>query len=431
MKRIGEIKDPVHGYIHFTEVEKEVIDSPTFQRLRRIKQLACADLTYPGAVHTRFVHCIGTMHVSVLIGNHLMEKNYISIDEVQKLRLAGLLHDVGHGPFSHVYEEILDRYTNLTHEDLGEKIIKETEIGDILEKHGYSKHEISKLAVGRLDVKEKKFLNQVIAGQFASDIMDYLLRDSYFAGVEYGRFDVYRLVESLDLVDNNLAADYSGAFGVLEAYIISRIEMFNVVYFHRTVRAANVMLARSMDFAHEELGLCPVKSLEEFLLLDDYKTMLALESLKNETKNNLVKAYKIYSHLKERKLFKSTYELIIHQRNDFFTNLINKVSIRKKIEAEIGEKAKVDPDYVVIDVPQLLSVPINPAERKRSEILVYKKTPEGKKTQRIREISPFLSSLSEFIDIVRVYTLPKYREKVTEACEKILSPKSLSERISM
>jgi len=428
---VGEIKDPVHGYIHFTEVEKEVIDSPAFQRLRRIKQLACADLTYPGAIHTRFVHSIGTMHVSGLIGNHLMEKGYLTEDEVQKLRLAGLLHDVGHGPFSHVYEEILDKYTGLTHEDVGERIIRETEIGDVLERYGYSKVELSKLAVGRLNVKDKMFLNQIIAGHFSSDIMDYLLRDSYFAGVEYGRFDVYRLVESLDLIEGKLAADYSGAFGVLESYIISRIEMFNVVYFHRTVRAANVMLARAMDFAHEELGLCPLKSLEEFLRLDDYKVMLDLESLKSETKNHLVKAYKIYSNLKNRRLFKSTYELILHQRNDFFTNLINKVAIRKRIESEIGEEANIDADYVIIDVPQLLSVPVNPVERRRSEILIYKKTAEGKRVQKVREVSPILSALSEFIDIVRVYTMPEYRDKVEKACEKILGYKPFSERISM
>ncbi|RLG92006.1 MAG: phosphohydrolase [Candidatus Hecatellales archaeon] len=431
MKWVGEIKDPVHGYIHFTEVEKEVIDSPAFQRLRRIKQLACADLTYPGAIHTRFVHSIGTMHVSGLIGNHLMEKGYLTEDEVQKLRLAGLLHDVGHGPFSHVYEEILDKYTGLTHEDVGERIIRETEIGDVLERYGYSKVELSKLAVGRLNVKDKMFLNQIIAGHFSSDIMDYLLRDSYFAGVEYGRFDVYRLVESLDLIEGKLAADYSGAFGVLESYIISRIEMFNVVYFHRTVRAANVMLARAMDFAHEELGLCPLKSLEEFLRLDDYKVMLDLESLKSETKNHLVKAYKIYSNLKNRRLFKSTYELILHQRNDFFTNLINKVAIRKRIESEIGEEANIDADYVIIDVPQLLSVPVNPVERRRSEILIYKKTAEGKRVQKVREVSPILSALSEFIDIVRVYTMPEYRDKVEKACEKILGYKPFSERISM
>ncbi|RLI06059.1 phosphohydrolase, partial [Candidatus Bathyarchaeota archaeon] len=401
MKKIGEIKDPVHGYIHFSEVEKEIIDSPQFQRLRRIKQLAVAELTYPGAIHTRFLHSIGTMHISGLVGNHLLEKGYVAQDEVQKLRLAGLLHDIGHGPFSHVYEEILDRYGHLTHEDLGQQIINETSVGDILEKYGYSKKEIADLAVGRLNRKEKKFLNQIVTGHFASDIMDYLLRDSYFAGVEYGKFDVHRLVESLDLIDDVLAADYSGAFGVLESYIIARIEMFNVVYFHRTVRAANVMISRAMDFAREELELYPFGSLENFLQLDDYSVMSKFELLKKETKNNLSKAYKIFSNLKERRLFKSTYELVIHQRNDFFTNLINKATIRQKIEAEIGEIAKIDPDYIVIDVPQLLSVPINPVERKRTDIFVYRKTSRGKVLQRIRDLSPVLASLSEFIDIVR------------------------------
>ena len=430
LKKVGEIKDPVHGYIHFTEIEKSIIDSAPFQRLRRIKQLAVAELTYPGAVHSRFLHSIGVMHVSGLIGNHLLEKGYISRDEVQELRLAGLLHDVGHGPFSHVYEDILDKYSNLTHEDLSQRIIRETEIGDILEKHGYSKRKISELAVGKLE-KNKKFLNQVIAGHFSSDIMDYLLRDSYFAGVEYGKIDLFRLIESLDLVGNNIAADYSGAFGVLESYIIARIEMFNVVYFHRAVRAANIMISRCMDFAHEKLGLYPLKSLEDFLQLDDYKVLVGLESLKNEKEEKLSKSYKIFSNLKERRLFKSTYEVVIHQRNNFLTNLINKQSIRKKIESEIGDEAGIDSDYIVIDVPQVPSVPVNPIERKRSEILVYRKTPEGIVTQKIKDISPLLATLSEFIDIVRVYTLPEHRDKVIRVCERLFGRKSISEKISM
>lgn len=431
LKKVGEIKDPVHGYIHFTEIEKSVIDSAPFQRLRRIKQLAAAELTYPGAVHSRFIHSIGVMHISGLIGTHLLEKGYISREEVQELRLAGLLHDVGHGPFSHVYEDILDKYGNLTHEDLSQKIVKETEIGDILEKYGYSKRKISELAVGKAEKNDKKFLNQVIAGHFSADIIDYLLRDSYFAGVEYGKIDLYRLIDSLDLVGDNIAADYSGAFGVLESYIIARIEMFNVVYFHRAVRAANVMISRCMDFAHEKLGLYPLKSLEDFLQLDDYKVLVGLESLKNEKEEKLSKSYKIFSNLRERKLLKSTYEAIIHQKDNLLTNLINKQSIRRKIESEIGDEAKIDPDYVIIDVPQVPSVPVNPIERKRSEILVYKRTGEEVVAYRIKELSPLLATLSEFIDIVRVYTLPEYRESVIKVCEKLFGRRSISEKISM
>jgi len=431
MKKVGEIKDPVHGYIYFTEIEKAVIDSRPLQRLRRIKQLAGAELTYPGALHTRFTHSLGVMHLSGLIGEHLKEIDYLTDDEVQKLRLAGLLHDIGHGPFSHVYEEILDKYQKLTHEDLGRRIVKKSEIGDILSAHGFSKEEISQLSTGALRKKGKDFLNQAIAGHFSSDIMDYLVRDSYFAGVEYGRVDVHRLISSLDLIDNTLLADYSDAFGVIESFIIARVEMFNVVYFHRTVRATNVMLARAMDFAEAELGLCSFKTIDDFLKLNDSTVTSALLSLRGAKGVTSQRAYDLISRVKDRRLLKSTYELTIYRKDDFFANLLNKVNIRQQLEAEIGEKVGIDPDYIIIDVPQVLSVPINPIERKKTEILVSQKTTSGKVVKKVTELSPLLGSLSKFIDIVRVYTLPEHREKVASICEGILGSRPVSTKIAM
>jgi len=431
MKKVGEIKDPVHGYIYFTEVEKAVIDSRPVQRLRWIKQLAGAELTYPGALHTRFTHSIGVMYLSGLIGEHLKECGYLTDDEVQKLRLAGLLHDIGHGPFSHVYEEILDKYRKLTHEDLSRRIVKESEIGDILTDHGFSREEISRLSTGSLRKKGKDFLNQAIAGHFSSDIMDYLVRDSYFAGVEYGRIDVHRLISSLDLIDNTLVADYSDAFGVIESFIIARVEMFNVVYFHRTVRATNVMIARAMDFAEAELGLCSFKTIDDFLKLNDSMVTNALLLLRNAKRVSSQRAYDLISRVRDRHLLKSTYELTIYRKDDFFANIFNKVNIRQQLETEIGEKAGIDPDYIVIDVPQVLSVPVNPIERKKTEILVSQKTTSGKVVKRVTELSPLLGSLSKFIDIVRVYTLPEHREKVASICEEILGQRPFSTKIAM
>ena len=184
IKSIGEIRDPVHGYIFMSNIEKDLINSKPIQRLRRIKQLSGAYFTYPGAEHSRFSHSLGVMHLAGILGKHLEERGYIDEEEVQKLRVAGLLHDVGHGPFSHVYEEILHKYRNVTHEDLAQWLIKESIVKDILEKYGYSPDEMADLAIGRADLGKKSFINQVIASQFDVDIMDYLVRDSYFAGVE-------------------------------------------------------------------------------------------------------------------------------------------------------------------------------------------------------------------------------------------------------
>lgn len=412
-------------------MEKDLIDSAPLQRLRNIKQLAGAELTYPGAVHTRFLHSLGVMHLASMLGLHLAEKGYISEEEIQKVRLAGLLHDVGHGPFSHVYEEILEKHRRQTHEDLTEWVIACSEIGDILSTHGFSKEEIAQLSTGHLEQEERLFLNQIIAGHFSADIMDYLARDSYFAGVEYGKVDAQRLTSSLELIDRRLIADGSGALGVLESFIIARMEMFNTVYFHRTVRATNVMIARAMDFACEKLGLTSFKDVEEFLRLDDGKVLGALLSLREEADEKLQKAYQYISGVQRRKLLKSTYELTIFRKDTFFANLLNKSSIRHQVEEEIGEQTGVDPDFIVIDVPQVLSVPINPVERQRSDIMVYRKTPAGVVIQKVTELSPVLASLTQFMDVVRVYTLPKFREKVAKVCEKTFDSKTFSAKISV
>ena len=122
MEFAGEITDPVHKYIRFSQVEREVIDSPAFQRLRRIRQLAGAHLVYPSAQHSRFEHSLGAMHIAGLAGETLLSKRYINQAEmVQDLRLAALLHDIGHGPFSHLFEELLEYHCNTTHEELGKK----------------------------------------------------------------------------------------------------------------------------------------------------------------------------------------------------------------------------------------------------------------------------------------------------------------------
>ena len=155
-------------------------NTAAFQRLRRIKQLSGAHLVYPSAQHSRFEHSLGTMHVAGFAGETLLAKGYLSKEEsIQELRLAALLHDIGHGPFSHLFEEMLGAKCDLTHEDLGKKIIFKTEISDILKKHGYNSNGICKLSFGESKIK---FFNEIIAGALSADIMDYLPRDGLFTG---------------------------------------------------------------------------------------------------------------------------------------------------------------------------------------------------------------------------------------------------------
>src|SRR5215510_5506988 len=149
LKYAREITDPIHKLIKITDIEMEIIDTPFFQRLRRIKQLAGAHLVYPSAQHSRFEHSVGSMHLAGLTGEHLLQEGTIESKEtIQELRIASLLHDIGHGPFSHLFEEFLKTVNTENHETIGSKIIRETEISDVLKRHGYSPLEISRLSFG-------------------------------------------------------------------------------------------------------------------------------------------------------------------------------------------------------------------------------------------------------------------------------------------
>src|SRR5208282_2215183 len=185
----GFIKDPIYGYIRLTAVEKTIIDTLAVQRLRRIRQLAGAEYVYPAANHTRFEHVLGAMYLAGAVVDNLPVQ--LSEFEKQKVRLAALLHDVGHAPFSHLFEPLLLKYLNRNHEDMSTWIIAESDLADVIRKQGFDSTEISKLAVGQSSDIEKRFLGQVISSFFDVDKRDFVVRDSYHTGGGYGSVDVF------------------------------------------------------------------------------------------------------------------------------------------------------------------------------------------------------------------------------------------------
>ncbi len=430
MKAVAEIRDPIHGYILISELERKLIDTPAFQRLHYIRQLAGAHYVYPGADHSRFGHSLGVMHLAGIIGNNLLEKGYMDADEVEMVRLAGLLHDIGHGPFSHVFEELMVTYLNKTHEEMTEWIVSESEIGDILSDNGYDPKEVGRLAIGKLE-RDRGFMNQIISSPFDADKMDFLVRDSHFTGVEYGYVDIYRLIYSLDVVDGNLALRVPGVLQALEAFIIARYEMFKAVYFHRTVRSAEVMLLKAMDYAKDELGLLSFKTPEEFLLLDDSWVLVKLRELSRDpskqTTEELKMAAKYYEMLEARKLLKCAYEAIMHIRDPLMANILMKVDVRRRLEEEIAEKAKIDPSLVILDLPTVPSIPYTPRQLEPFEIPVFEIDEQGRKVRRrIHEISHLVSVLRGYMDVARVYTFPEHRSAVAKAAREVLgSPSSM------
>ncbi len=419
----GEIKDPVHGYVYITACEKEIIDSFLVQRLRRLRQLAGAEYVYPGANHTRFEHSVGVMYLAGRVVENPNISQHISQDTAEKIRIAGLLHDVGHGPFSHVFEHLLVKELGKTHEDITVWLIQNSELKDIINEQGCNAEEISRLAVGRLQQPKKSFLDQIISSSVDVDKLDFVVRDTYHTGAEYGYIDIFRVIQTLDILDEDLAV-YLGALSALESFIIARIESFKSIYFHRVGRAAQIMLTIALEQANQELGLTGFTTPDEYLALDDYTVWASLRE--NEKSKETIKK------LERRQMLKCAYERTFYEKDSMVSNIFSREKHRKQLKIDIAEEADVELEKVIIDVPTVPSVPYHhSALMEPMEIPVFYKTQKGTRIpQRLSDISKLFDVLKGFINILRVYTEARYRQKVGQASSKILGEIPSSAKIS-
>ena len=405
----GEITDPIHKYIPITDLEKKLIDTEFFQRLRKIRQLAGAHLVYPSAQHTRFEHSIGAMHLAGLAAESLLNKGYITCKEdVESLRIAALLHDIGHGPFSHLFEEVLrEKESNkINHEIIGKRIIKETIIIDILEKYGYDGDYVCKLSFGE---SQKMFYDEIIAGSLSVDIMDYLPRDSFFTGAEYGKVDYHRLISSLEVLSNGHLGIDKSAINSLESMLISRYQMFKAVYFHKTVRAGEVMLLHSLISADKQLNFSNF-AIEEYLDYTDDKTIDIICSLKeNKFASDLALDYK------KRNLFKCVYEKFLQNKHNAFDKGLAGKYIRDFLGG-IKEYLDIDESLIFIDISQAPSMPLTPSKKELNSIMLVDKDLEFETpTSDI----PLIDSIAGFLDMIRIYTPERNREKLEKVLKNI------------
>lgn len=419
----GEIKDPLYGYVYITEAEKEIIDSYPVQRLHRLRQLAGAEFVYPGANHTRFEHSVGVMYLARRLTENSNISQYLSEDEAQIIRIAALLHDVGHGPFSHIYEHLLVKFLNKTHEDMTLWIIQQSELSDLLNNLGYDPKLIGKLAVGILKKPGKAFMDQIIQSAVDVDKLDFVVRDTYHTGAEYGYVDVFRLIHMLDVLDENLAVNL-GALSALESFILARIESFKSIYFHRVGRAAQIMLVMAMEKAKDELGLLDFQTPKEYLSMNDYTVWTLLK--------NCGKSREIIENLERRRLLKWAYTRTFYVKDKTISKIFGVEEIRNQMRNKIAQEAGVNSESVVIDVPTLPSVPYRHSVLlEPMEIPVFYKTRDGKKIpKRLSEISGIFDVLKGFINILRVYTGEEHREKVEKAASKLLGEIPSSAKIS-
>jgi len=308
--------DPIYGFVSLPyEIIYDLIDHPYFQRLRRIKQLGLTNLVYPGALHTRFHHAMGAMHLMGQAIDVIRSKGHeITEEEATGVTIAILLHDIGHGPFSHALEHSI--VNNVTHEDISELFMSR------LNKEFNGK---LTLAINIFQNKyKKKFLHQLVSSQLDMDRLDYLNRDSFFTGVSEGVVSSDRIIKMLNVVNDQLAIEAKGIYSI-EKFIIARRLMYWQVYLHKTVLSAESLLVNILKRAKElaekkvELFCTPAlktflynkysetdfkkspKLLDTFAQLDDYDIMTSIKVWVNHSDNVLSSLCK---QLVDRKLFK-------------------------------------------------------------------------------------------------------------------------------
>lgn len=409
-----EVRDAIHGLIELNPTEWKVIDSEPFQRLRGIQQLALTNLLYPGARHSRFEHSLGVCHIAGRIAKRLndTQENRVRTDFV---RLAALVHDIGHGPFSHVSEKVMKR-----HEHVSAAIVRyhpevRGAIGDYAE-------EVANLLVNAGRSSRRTVERDIIDGPVDADKLDYLLRDSHFCGVEYGKFDLEKIVESARSVSLNVGDHAALGFSeacvyALEELVLARYHMHRQVYGHRVRVAIDEMLVKAMRLGLQEDSLPsnvfqPEGDLDEefvtrFLNWDDASVTRALL-------NGGGRSGQLMDCLQRRQLFKQVFRLNrtdIEQR--FGRTLAGPIALpdfeglgirTDEVEREIADEVGVEPHWLALhweDVksPVLLGSTPGIADR---EIVLINKSGELPPFENVSEVfqpteSPSKPAVSFFV----------------------------------
>jgi uncharacterized protein len=321
---LKSIRDSVHGNLQLGEFEVRLADTPEIQRLRRIKQLGFTYLVYPGANHSRFEHSIGTMYLASRLASNLQ----LDEDTQTLIRSCAILHDAGHGPFSHVSEGVLDS----SHEELTSKLIKESQLGDILSEK-FSIKEILSVISGEGP------LGQIISGELDVDRMDYLLRDSYYTGVAYGVIDVERLIYNMKL-DDGLLLRNKGVQAA-ESMLLARYFMYPSVYQHHTTRIVNSMFRRCLKKILEK----KIIKAHEIYQYDDTDIIAAARSQEGYIKD-------IIGRLDTRQLYKRVYSLKLDDVSNPEAVFSMDAHIIHKAEEEISSELGAENDCILVDIPE-------------------------------------------------------------------------------
>jgi HD superfamily phosphohydrolase len=417
-----ETRDPIFGFIAFNEWEKEIINSSPFQRLRRIRQLALTDMVYPGALYSRFEHSLGVMHLATLMFDAILNnkqnmkilENDMKYNDAglkrdrQMIRLAALLHDIGHAPFSHASEEIIPvnhkTGNSYQHEDYSVEIINGP-LKSVIEDNNINENnykiraeEISALIEGNPSIlKGKIFWKTLISSQLDADRGDYLLRDSHHIGVKYGVYDFQRLLNTIALGydpesnDVILGVD-EGGWHVAEAVVLARYQMFTQVYFHKTRRAYDFHLKESLQHVLPEGKLPGPKKIQNFLKMDDFYIW---DLMKKRKENPHCKAILERNHIRLAYSTPETPDEVDESKFKEIESLLNKSKIwyhidnSKNVWYKMNKEKGDNKEVMIIDTPGGSAKPLSAYSRIAknigviNQLRIYVNPEDRKKTMEI------------------------------------------------
>lgn len=414
------IRDPLYGFIGLTKKEVELLGTPAVQRLRRIKQLGNTHLVYPSACHTRFEHSLGVLHVATRMANALKLSN----EEIEIIRYAAILHDIGHGPLSHNFESILEVAdgNKIDHEKITKKIIQEDEkitavLGDKVDS-----------VLSLFDENTETASRCIISSNVDADRLDYLRRDSYHIGVAYGSFDLERILHTLSKEETR-GRSYSvvmkKGMDALEGFLLARHLMHIQVYNHHVRTISDNMLIRSVEIAlrdgvldRSHFDISGRNFVESFLRLDDDSFFRLLKSNPNS------KAYQMALGLEKRELLKRSFEA------DLESPLIDSLKKRelrgmhgerlKSFEADLADESGCDKDYIIACLQEIKDTLYSPSIEKKSPILIREN--DGKISELDEKYCVFRKM--DPLYIFYVFCPAEFKEEVKRAAERRLEIQS-------
>ncbi|MHB8843143.1 MAG: HD domain-containing protein [Nitrospirota bacterium] len=425
--------DPVHGYISFTtprpsiaeRTEKDLIDTAWMQRLRQIYQLQSARWVYPSAEHSRFQHSLGAMHLAGRFARHLYPSLKAAVPDCpsasfieELLRVAALLHDIGHGPFGHFFDDNYLEQFDLTHEKLGQRIIR-TELGDIIRdirrspSGEFAKRErldpdqiaflIGKGAVAASrQPRWLTFLQPLLSGIYTVDNLDYVLRDAYMCGVAVGPVDIDRLMYYTFFTEKGLTLHKSG-LSALNMFLNARLYMYTNVYYHRTTRAIDQHLKELFkDTMAALFPWNPVENLAAYVDLTDWSLLETVRGWGRDGDSARTDLGRQWAHILAREVkWKMAYDVTLSMRYFAKGNtLIEAQELVRRVRKKLPDKIK-DLQFCV-DMASQDPRPINPLMMGERQIYVF--NPTTRKVEK-EPLKDFFEYIPARVVQCRVFTL--------------------------